>query len=906
MPSISPPDSLGASSGLRRFWARFVDVHPGEGRTVGGACFILMGIVAAHVLLETARDALFLTELDAGALPFVYLAMAAISLLTAGVDRLISRAFGRKNALVLGLMVGATGTIFFYSEGMGQARAFALYLWAGVITTLLTVQFWLAVAQRFTPAQGRRLFGLLAAGGVLGGVLGSLGGALLVERFPIQSLLIASATLHLCTAWAVTAAPPATEVASPERRVAMREGLGAIRQNTYLVRVGLLLQVSVATLLLVDYVFKTEMATRLPPAQLGVSLARFYAVMNGVALVVQVFVTMHILQRMGTILALTILPLALLASGGVGLVLSAPLLFVLLAKGTDGALRFSLHRVSSELLFLPLTPEQRARSKPLLDSVLSRATQALVALLILLLTRFFGATAITFAFIMAGLSLVWIALAISLRKPYLERFRGALGGSERRPGYTLFQLDLNSVAILVEALSSPDENRVLTAMSLFAEERRSNLVPALVLYHPSPRVLARALEILPAPRRSDWIPLAERLLDHEDGQVRLAAVRALGMSGHLAKVDPASFGDQPGLAALAAFFLAEAGPAPSEHPALQKILSAEGDVHGQIVLLEAIMRSKSAGWAEAVLALDALGRAELDRTLPAAMARTKDPRFVPLLVARLSHRDGRTEARDALVGFGKVGLDALEAALYDRQTPPALRLHIPRAISRFSNEQAGEILVDAMARDLPGAIRYKALRGLGRLVSHGEYAPSESRILPLVELNLGEYVRLSTELRQLRARPGPRPLSGLLFFGLLEDKARQALERALRLFQTLHPREDFRRVFYGLVSGDAQSRIAATEILEVTSLGYSESLRVLLRTIADNIPGTSAAPEELIFGESEELSALSDLLLDADPLVAALSAAYAKEVDRFELEPAIEKATRNNAWLLESQEDGAR
>jgi ATP:ADP antiporter, AAA family len=732
MATIIPP-APPASRPRQPYLSRFVDVHPGEGRTVAGACVVLAGIVAAHVLLETARDALFLTKLEPQALPFVYVAMAAIGLLTARGDRLISRLFGRKNALVLGLMGGATGTMLFYSDSMGQVRAFALYLWAGVITTLLTVQFWLSVAQRFTPAQGRRLFGLLAAGGVFGGVLGSGAGAILAQRFSIQSLLLASASLHLVTAWVVTAAPPATEVPIPPPRVGMVEGIGDLRRSSYLLRVGVLVQISVATLLLVDYVFKTVMATRLPAAELGVALARYYAVMNAVALVVQVFITMRILQRMGTILALTVLPLALLASGALGLLFGTTLLFVRLAKGADGALRFSLHRVSTELLFLPLSPEERARTKPLFDSVLSRATQALVAVGLWLGTRLFGASTLTFSFVTAGLAVVWVGLAWSLRTPYLERFRSTLGGSARRPGYTLFQLDLDSVAVLVEALSSPEENRVITAMSLFHEEGRSNLVPALVLYHPSPRVLVRALEVLPAPGRSDWIPLAERLLTHPDDQVRLAAIRALGSSGYLARVDPASFGDHPSLAASAAFFLAEASEEPAKHPALRALLSESGDLEGQITLLQAIARSNSARWTDALLALDALGRPGLDQALPPAMARTGDLRFVHPLIQRLSHRDGRNEVRDALVTFGDPALDALEVALYDRHTQPTLRLHIPRAISRFPSRRAGDILLEAMTRNLSGALRYKALRGLGRLVSSGAYTPASDRVLPLIE-----------------------------------------------------------------------------------------------------------------------------------------------------------------------------
>src|SRR5690606_35740882 len=229
MASIFPqPTSTFPRDRISAAWSRVVDVRPGEGRVVVAASATLAGIVAAHVLLETARDAPFLTKLGPQALPFVYIVLAAFGFLAARADHFIARFFGRQNALVLGLMGAATGTMLFYTESMNQTQAFALYLWTGVITTLLTVQFWLSMGQRITPAQGRRLYGLLAAGGVFGGVAGAGFGAVLAERFSIQALLPAAAGLHLLTAWLATIAPPATLAPMVAPRMRMTQRLGEV------------------------------------------------------------------------------------------------------------------------------------------------------------------------------------------------------------------------------------------------------------------------------------------------------------------------------------------------------------------------------------------------------------------------------------------------------------------------------------------------------------------------------------------------------------------------------------------------------------------------------------------------------------------------------------------------------
>jgi hypothetical protein len=60
---------------------RFFDIHPEERRVALAAFFVQFGGLAAHTLLETARDALFLARLLAAQLPWMYLAIAALALL---------------------------------------------------------------------------------------------------------------------------------------------------------------------------------------------------------------------------------------------------------------------------------------------------------------------------------------------------------------------------------------------------------------------------------------------------------------------------------------------------------------------------------------------------------------------------------------------------------------------------------------------------------------------------------------------------------------------------------------------------------------------------------------------------------------------------------------------------------
>src|SRR5258708_5954513 len=151
-----------------------LDVRKEERRTVFGAFFALFGMTAAHSIVETARDALFLARVPVARLVWVYLAIAAIAV---GVGRLRDRrrTVERSERLVPGLLGGAGVTFAFW----GAARLktawvpYALYLWPGLYGTWVVGALWGLVGAAFTVSQAKRLFGFVGAGGVLGALAGS-------------------------------------------------------------------------------------------------------------------------------------------------------------------------------------------------------------------------------------------------------------------------------------------------------------------------------------------------------------------------------------------------------------------------------------------------------------------------------------------------------------------------------------------------------------------------------------------------------------------------------------------------------------------------------------------------------------------------------------------------------------
>jgi ATP:ADP antiporter, AAA family len=879
---------------------RFVDLRQGESRPALGAFAALFGIVAGHTILETARDALFLSKLAPDKLTNVYVAVALATLLVSSWNARFVRHVGQRNALVFTLVVAAYVTALLHFQPMTMTVLFLLYAWSGLIGTVLGLQFWMFAVQIFTVAQGKRLFGPIASGGVVGAVVGASGAAAVVARLPVTGLLLVAAGIFLATAvFLTTVSVGETRTAVPEQDDRSDGIFALLREVPYLRQLATVTGLATATLLVTDYLFKSVAYARVPQEELGTFFARTYAALNLVSLVVQLLLAGRILRGLGVVPALVVLPLAVAMGSGSVVIFGGLLGLAFISKGADGALRYSLHRVASELLWMPLTSDVRDRAKSLLDSVFGKVTQAVVAGLLMLLVPLGLNTPRVLAGIALGLSALWVSATLLLRSSYIDLFRRALSKGAVDLPHGVEELDLSSVEAVLEALSSRDAPRVIAAMELLAERKRSRLIPGLILYHEAEPVLVRALELVATSDRRDWIPLAERLLANGSETVRVATVRALARAGELEQVRLAMKDESPQVRAHAALSMASCEDASASSEADLGALLGDSTAQGRFVklaLLDATADRPDPRWNDLVLELAAKGDDEVRARAPHAMARMKDARFVPFLVPRLASRDGRAAVRDALVAQGDAALDALAAALDDPDTHPMVRLHIPRTISRFSNQRAANLLTDLVINEPRGFVRYKALRGLGRLVAESQVKVDKARIEGEVQRNLVEYLRLLS-LEVPLSEPGTARASAKLVVGLLSDKRRQALERAFRLLQIMNKHEDIRSVHAALLTADKRLRAQAMEFLDALTATpprrgvrgvapFRGETRELFGVVADDLPDRERVArsrqflDEVPEGRDQ---ALTLLLRERDDTLATLTAYAALEIGTPEL-----------------------
>jgi len=862
--------------------ASVAEVRPGERRGAAAAFLTLFGILASHTLLETARDALFLARLPPSQLPWVYLAMAFIAIaISQGPWRIPKRIRGRRSLSVL--LVGcAAVTFLFWLSGVSTHpwALRALYVWTGLLGTLAALQFWMVLGELYTVTQAKRLYKIVGTGALLGAVAGAGLARVVASQYGAPPLVLVSAVVLL-----LTGLGPAVLVRRPAGAVSrddtggpnLLQAIRMVSTNPYVKMLGGLTLVSTVALTLADYVFKSTVAQSVPAAELGTFFANFYMILNLLALAAQMLMMGWMMRVLGLHRTLWVLP-AFIFLGAAGVALGGGLVAALLLKGADGTLRHSLHRTGTELLFVPLPDGIRSRAKPIIDVIGQRGGQAVASLLILAEVSQNRGNAVLAA-AAAALCILWVAWTTELRRHYLDLFRAALREGSMRARVGIQAFDLGSLEAVFAGLNSRNDAEVVGAMDILADEGRVRLIPALILFHPSRDVVLGALEHFARSGRTDFVPVADRLLGHADEEVRAAAVRARTAGQRDEAVLRAAAKDpSPLVQATALVGLVAGGWITDEAQETVDSLLASPSPEARRALARALRQQPVAAFDDLLQLLVDTGDDAVQIDMAHALGARREGKFLPVLLPLLASRRVRPAARAAFVEHGPEGLTFLSEALADETLPHELRRHVPRSISRFRAVDAIPALAGRLLDEPDGMVRYKILRGLGRLAAENSDVPVDAGVVAeatrLTLMSVFRLVDWRVTLARGAAEDPTRATPGHeLLTTLLRDKEVHAVERLFRFLGLRHRGEDFEKIYRGLRSGSAKVRASSRELLENL---LEPPVREAVLGIVDDVPDLERLGHGTPFYAAERLDyeRLLFILLDQQGETVRCIAAY--------------------------------
>jgi ATP:ADP antiporter, AAA family len=879
-----------------------VEMQREERSTVLGAFFTLFGMTAAHSVTETARDALFLAQVPVKRLVWVYLAIAAITVV---VGRVRDRRGKVEHAARLrpGLLVGAGVTLAFW--GAARARTpwvpYALYLWPGLYGTWIVATLWGVIGAVFTLSQAKRLFGFIGAGGVLGALTGSGLARVLTGAFSPDHLLPLGAALFLASGLGParvldrslevapsSAAPDATAVAATPST--FRGALDALTGDPYAKRILTLVLLATMAFTTTDFLFKSSVAAHVRTADLGTFLATVSLVLNALALVMQLVLVRFVLRVLGVHRALSVLPL-LMTIGAVGVVAAPSLAAAVVVRAVDGTFRHSLHKTTGEILFVPLSRAARARVQPMIDLMGQRGGQVIASVALLPVFALGGERALGAA--IAVLASAWLALALSFRQPYLDVFRRALREGRIEDSGELPALDLGTLEVLFAALNSEKDTEVLGALDLLAVQERGRLIPALILFHPSKLVVLRALSLFGAEKRRDFVPIADRLLiEHADAEVRAAALRARWQVMPDEAFMRSCIDAKEGFAevrATALVALVARGSLSGEEVRREVAALASSAPGVRLALAQAIVLEPVREFEQALLSLATDVDVEVRTAAVTAMGHVASEAFLPVLMDRLGARHEAAAARQALSEIGAPAFDALDRAIGDRGLRMDLRGGAARTLGQLGGARCAGALVKHLAlREDEPMLQSRIARALAALRTHDpEVAMDRSALSRACEQNVrGAFDDLASRLALEGAiAPGdPRrtPVFELLVT-ILRDNESDSIARICLLLGLLHPREKFGHIHRGLRARDPKTRASSRELIEnVVTAPLRDGVLALVdeRTDAQRLARAGRWGR----GLQPEPAAILRALLSRGGDVRSLAACYAAEAQLLDVE----------------------
>ena len=420
-----------------RLLQRVVAVRPEEVRAVLWCWLYIFAVLSSYYIMRPIRDQMGIAG-GVNNLPWLFAGtLGSMILLNLPFSYLVKK-LPRSRFVPLTYRFFAANILLFaaalWLAGPGQTvwvgRIF--FIWISVYNLFVVSVFWQLNVDLFSPEQGKRLFGFVAAGATMGAIVGAAITASLARYVSPTPLLIGAALLLEVAVFAVgrlARLSPALHrhpQADPREKAAERPvggsiiaGISHVLGSPYLLNVGgfLLLYAITSTFLyfqqaaIVSHSFADRGAQTQFFATIDLSV-------NMLTLAVQLFLTGRIILLLGVSLSLAILPA--LTMIGFGTLALAPTLgviavFQVLRRAGD----YAIARPTREVLFTVLPREDRYKSKGFIDTVVYRLGDQVGAWSVVLLGGFGSRSA---ALVAIGFAALWLVngLWLGRRQRVLE------------------------------------------------------------------------------------------------------------------------------------------------------------------------------------------------------------------------------------------------------------------------------------------------------------------------------------------------------------------------------------------------------------------------------------------------------------------------------------------------------
>jgi AAA family ATP:ADP antiporter len=429
-----PNPQNAASRGLGRLLSRVAPIEPREVPAVVIAFCLFFCVFAGYFAVRPVRETIG-TVLGKERVADLFVITWIASLAIIPIYGYLVGKFRRSVFLPwiyggISLALAIVGLVLKADEGNIASGTF-FYVFISVLNLFIVSVFWSFLLELFTQAQSKRLFGIIAAGGTFGALVGPFFTDMAVAKIGNSGVLFFGAFMFMLTLffqrtliriWSGNEAEPAAAAAAGNTAPAAGgarvrgdrpiggnpfAGFTKVLSSPYLIGIALFVVfiATINTFLYFEQMRLVEAAFENTADRTRI-FARLDWIVQTLTVVCQIFLTGRIASKLGLTTLLVIVPVIMIG-GFLTLAATGTLMVLLVVFVARRVGEYAFVRPAREMLFSRLDNETKYKAKNVIDVPVYRGADALSAQVNTAIQNA-GSSPAHIAFIGAGVAVAWL------------------------------------------------------------------------------------------------------------------------------------------------------------------------------------------------------------------------------------------------------------------------------------------------------------------------------------------------------------------------------------------------------------------------------------------------------------------------------------------------------------------
>ena len=413
---------------------------------VGWSFLYFFCVLSSYYVLRPIRDEMAVYS-GSATIPWLFMATFVVTLITTPVFGWVASRYPRRKFLpwvYLFFVINILIFWFVFSAAVDQEETYVwlariFFVWLSIFNLFVVSVFWSFMADIYSREQGRRLFGLITAGGSIGAFIGGIVTSYYVTDIGFQNLFPFAAALLVAAIYCIRRLRNWVSHKNESSGKAAKgkplggspfAGITHMTSSAYFMGIGF--SSIVASLLgTALYMFTADLLGQsgLDPNERTQFFSNINIVTNLIALICQLFVVRHVVGIFGIGVSLALMPMISIVGFAI-LAINPTLTALAVLTIARRGLGFGIMKPSTDMLYSVVTPEEKYKTKNFIDTAIYRAGDLVGTWTVKGMMAAFGMGFAAVSWAMVPFAAVWSGVVIWLGRDYRRRAKLGIGQAE--------------------------------------------------------------------------------------------------------------------------------------------------------------------------------------------------------------------------------------------------------------------------------------------------------------------------------------------------------------------------------------------------------------------------------------------------------------------------------------------